>query len=249
MYHYITVPGHPSDNDLGYYQKSPLVPLHYSSGASIRHHINNQGLNNAVPLHYSSGASIRQCIIWIINSNCTYHYITVPGHPSDSEFEIFTTSCKVPLHYSSGASIRPWTTVSRRNTVKYHYITVPGHPSDWKEMKEERLLSTITLQFRGIHPTISKRSVVKIMMYHYITVPGHPSDKTTDCFRSRHVPLHYSSGASIRPVEMALNKLWMCTITLQFRGIHPTHRCKICFKNFWYHYITVPGHPSDLCEW
>ncbi len=36
LYHYITVPGHPSDLDAGHWQEQSLVPLHYSSGASIR---------------------------------------------------------------------------------------------------------------------------------------------------------------------------------------------------------------------
>ncbi len=126
---------------------------------------------------------------------------------------------------------------------------------------------TITLQFRGIHPT-SLEDKRLFQMYHYITVPGHPSDYLgmMQQFRLR-VPLHYSSGASIRQSKTIYWRDW-CTITLQFRGIHPTslhvnsanflivplhYSSGASIRQNWslirtgrkYHYITVPGHPSD----
>ena len=77
------------------------------------------------------------------------------------------------------------------------------------------------LQFRGIHPT-----------------------KYSRYSRILQVPLHYSSGASIRYGGILYNSI-LCTITLQFRGIHPTGpKCRWILL-FVYHYITVPGHPSD----
>ena len=98
-----------------------------------------------------------------------YHYITVPGHPSDSD-----------VYYVN-------------ETIMYHYITVPGHPSD-----------------------AQSKAVDDLKMYHYITVPGHPSDLQDrwDALLSK-VPLHYSSGASIRQNCDLESCSSSCTITLQ----------------------------------
>ncbi len=154
----------------------------------------------------------------LIRKSCGYHYITVPGHPSDIA-------------------------VGLGQYAMYHYITVPGHPSD------------------RIHHWL------KIKLYHYITVPGHPSDMELKVTKKREiVPLHYSSGASIRLIKLILCEKYWRTITLQFRGIHPTTQGSSVWllvplhyssgasirlfqideygRNM-YHYITVPGHPSD----
>ena len=112
-------------------------------------------------------------------------------------------------------------TLTYDSVTEYHYITVPGHPSDNNPFK-----------------TIAAG-------YHYITVPGHPSDGTGNRFKNHFgVPLHYSSGASIRLVY-GLLPMPVGTITLQFRGIHPTELTG-ALGDTRYHYITVPGHPSDI---
>ncbi len=143
------------------------------------------------------------------------HFIIVP-------FRVLELSAGefIPRLFSSGG-IHPTIWSSCCIDCRYHYITVPGHPSDGISGDPRFKYSTITLQFRGIHPTIEEiiktfllkvplhyssgasirpnRKEVKKWMYHYITVPGHPSDRKFWLFQKLEmVPLHYSSGASIR---------------------------------------------------
>ncbi len=129
----------------------------------------------------------------------------------------------------------------------YHYITVPGHPSDKKKfIVHLPNRCTITLQFRGIHPT-------DIMIYEVqnngtITLQFrgiHPTEPAVDLGGFNGVPLHYSSGASIRPLPCLQVFLRYHYITVPG---HPSDRGGSRFDyHFLYHYITVPGHPSDCC--
>ncbi len=100
-YHYITVPGHPSD---------------------ICRRCKRYG---RVPLHYSSGhpSDIEHCIM----TNMGYHYITVPGHPSDC---VCGPSVIKRYHYITVPGHPSDTEAEKTAIEKYHYITVPGHPSD-----------------------------------------------------------------------------------------------------------------------
>ncbi len=172
-YHYITVPGHPSDSDVYYVNET--IMYHY---ITVPGHPSDE---------YTGG----------YRKSGVYHYITVPGHPSDNAIGKLGRPASVPLHYSSGASIRHQERFISRSR-RYHYITVPGHPSDLTLSLLSSKIGTITLQFRGIHPTCFWFRVY-LFLYHYITVPGHPSDISfVGAYARFYVPLHYSSGASIR---------------------------------------------------
>ncbi len=133
-----------------------------------------------VPLHYSSGASIRP-VAWIAS--------------------MFTD---VPLHYSSGASIRHLERLKTED-FKYHYITVPGHPSDSRfGLQTELEFGTITLQFRGIHPTYDViYTLDDVVPLHYSS--GASIRQNNRCNICWCVPLHYSSGASIRLTTYFIN--------------------------------------------
>ena len=170
-----------------------------------------------------------------------YHYITVPGHPSDFFGTNVNSSCtitlqfrgihptsdnfitiirSVPLHYSSGASIRQKHTINGKNFVPLHYSS-GASIRHIGTTGAGIAIRTITLQFRGIHPTFLYYCSVWENKYHYITVPGHPSDLFQRWYYE-FVPLHYSSGASIRRPLYVYTAFEHSTITLQFRGIHPT---------------------------
>ena len=81
-----------------------------------------------IPRLFSSGG-IHPTIWSSCCIDCRYHYITVPGHPSDRSSGMIQMDW-VPLHYSSGASIRLHFVTNVVTYLAYHYITVPGHPSD-----------------------------------------------------------------------------------------------------------------------
>ena len=126
-----------------------------------------------------------------------YHYITVPGHPSDPSYVMNVFKLGVPLHYSSGASIRLYVYWVSFFFIKYHYITVPGHPSDSNPITGERYLGcTITLQFRGIHPTDFTDTLIDTCTITLQFRGIHPTKEKM--MNTELVPLHYSSGASIR---------------------------------------------------
>ncbi len=137
-------------------------------------------------------------------------------------------------------------TFSKEEKTAYHYITVPGHPSDvWGIGGWEGGGCTITLQFRGIHPT-AYLFFCEPNWYHYITVPGHPSDDSKRRLWKRERSTITLQFRGIHPtLQIVLGRCNNRTITLQFRGIHPT-TAVAATATLVYHYITVPGHPSDL---
>jgi len=110
------------------------------------------------------------------------------------------------------------------------------------------IAGTITLQFRGIHPTsCGKRHMgEKIQQYHYITVPGHPSDEEMMIYSYDSVPLHYSSGASIRQ-KYSIHELEI-KVPLHYSSGASIRRYLGVLWEKQYHYITVPGHPSDNAD-
>ncbi len=104
-----------------------------------------------IPRLFSSGG-IHPTIWSSCCIDCRYHYITVPGHPSDrnSMYNVHFSNCTITLQFRG---IHPTMQNFTEEESLYHYITVPGHPSDLYGGYAIHGTSTITLQFRGIHPT------------------------------------------------------------------------------------------------
>ena len=129
-----------------------------------------------------------------------YHYITVLGHPSNSNWPQPWSACGVPLHYSSGASFQIKKGLSCDHLIGTITLQFWGILPTHKKILNNKKKRTITLQFWGILPTGDISECGQAAGYHYITVLGHPSNVSMTILRARK----------------------NCTITLQFWGILPT---------------------------